>query len=89
MGVTEPFSFGTFMIYEGRTSYTLMSASISNYFSELRIDMEGRITGLFMDLAAYYGREGNDETRLLGAFIPDAPGASEPAYSQPPGTVRL
>ena len=40
MGVTEPFAFGTFAIYEGRTSYTLMSASISNYFSELRQDME-------------------------------------------------
>ena len=67
MGVTEPFSFGTFMIYEGRTSYTLMSASISNYFSELRMDMEGAYYGFyFMDLAAYYGREGNDETRLLG-----------------------
>lgn len=67
MGVTEPFAFGTFAIYEGRTSYTLMSASISNYFSELRQDMEGAYYGFyFMDLAGYYAREGNDETQLLG-----------------------
>ncbi len=66
MGVTEPFAFGTFAIYEGRTSYTLMSASISNYFSELRMDMEGAYYGFyFMDLAGYYAREGNDETQLL------------------------
>ena len=69
MGVTEPFAFGTFAIYEGRTSYTLMSASISNYFSELRQDMEGAYYGFyFMDLAGYYAREGNDETQLLGFF---------------------
>ena len=54
VGVTAPFSFGEFSIYEGRTSYTLMSASISNYFSELRSDMEN-----------YYAKEGNDETELL------------------------
>lgn len=66
MGVTEPFSFGQFTVYEGRTSYTLVSASISNFFSELRMDMEGAYYGFyFMDLAAYYAREGNDETQLL------------------------
>lgn len=66
MGVTEPFAFGTFAIYKGRTSYTLMSASVSNYFSELRTDMEGAYYGFyFMDLAGYYAREGNDETQLL------------------------
>ena len=26
LGVTSPFSFGEFVVYEGRTSYTLMSA---------------------------------------------------------------
>lgn len=66
MGVTSPFSFGEFAVYEGRTSYTLVSASISNYFSELRTDVEGAYYGFyFMDLASYYAREANDETQLL------------------------
>lgn len=66
LGATNPFSFGEFTVYEGRTSYTLMSASISNYFAELRSDMEGAYYGFyFMDLAGYYAREGNDETELL------------------------
>lgn len=65
-GVTEPFSFGTFALYEGRTSYTLASASISNYFAELRTDVEGACYGFyFLDIASYYSREANDETQLL------------------------
>ena len=43
-----------------------MSASISNYFSELRTDVEGAYYGFyFLDFAGYYAREANDETELL------------------------
>ena len=66
VGVTAPFSFGEFKLYEGRTSYTLMSASISSYFSELREDIEGAYYGFyFLDFANYYATEANDETELL------------------------
>lgn len=66
VGVTSPFTFGTFSLYEGRTSYTLMSASISNYFEELRQDVEGAYYGFyFLEIANYYAREANDETMLL------------------------
>ena len=65
-GAVMPFSFGEFTVYEGRTSYTMVSASISNYFAELRNDVEGAYYGFyFMDIANYYAREANDETRLL------------------------
>ena len=47
VGATNPFSFGTFTVYEGRTSYTLVSASISNYFEELRTDIEGAYYGFY------------------------------------------
>ena len=66
VGVTSPFTFGTFALYEGRTSYTLMSASVSNYFEELRQDIEGAYYGFyFLEFANYYAREANDETMLL------------------------
>lgn len=66
VGVTSPFTFGKFSLYEGRTSYTLVSASVSNYFEELRTDVEGAYYGFyFLDLANYYAREANDETPLL------------------------
>lgn len=66
VGVTSPFSFGEFTLYEGRTSYTLMSASISNYFQELRQDVEGAYYGFyFLEFAGYFAREANDETALL------------------------
>lgn len=66
VGLTSPFSFGEFTVYEGRTSYTLMSASISNYFQELRLDVEGAYYGFyFLEMAGYYAREANDETGLL------------------------
>lgn len=66
VGVTSPFTFGTFTLYEGRTSYTLMSASVSNYFEALRMDVEGAYYGFyFLEFANYYAREANDETMLL------------------------
>jgi DNA repair protein RecO (recombination protein O) len=66
LGMTSPFSFGEFVVYEGRTSYTLVSASISNYFSELRMDVEGAYYGFyFLELANYYAKEANDETVTL------------------------
>ncbi len=66
LGVTSPFSFGEFSLYEGRSSYTLKSASISNYFEGLRADVEGAYYGFyFLDLANYYGREAEDGTVLL------------------------
>lgn len=66
LGMTSPFSFGEFTLYEGRTSYTLVSASISNYFSELRMDVEGAYYGFyFLEFAGYYAKEANDETMTL------------------------
>lgn len=62
----NPFAFGTFLLYEGKSSYNMMQADITNYFSELRTDVEAAYYGFyFLDLAGYYTREGNDETEML------------------------
>lgn len=66
LGVTNPFCFGKFMLYEGRTSYNILQAEISNYFMELSSDLEGAYYGFyFLELADYYTREFNDETQML------------------------
>lgn len=66
MGVTNPFSFGEFLLYEGRSSYNVMQANISNYFMELSADMEGAYYGFyFMEIADYYTKEYNDEREML------------------------
>lgn len=63
---SNPFSFGEFVLYAGRTSYNVTHASISNYFSELLMDFEGAYYGFyFMEFADYYTRENNDETQML------------------------
>lgn len=66
LAATNPFSFGTFQLYEGKTSYNLMEASISNYFEELRNDFMGAYYGMyFLEIADYYTRENSDESRML------------------------
>ncbi len=63
---TNPFCFGEFKLYEGRTSYNIMEASISNYFEKLREDFEAAYYGMyFMEIADYYTRENNDEKEML------------------------
>ena len=64
----NPFSFGTFQLYEGKDSYNLRSAEIKEYFSEFRTDLTGACYGMyFLDVAGFISREGmrGDDTLLL------------------------
>lgn len=66
VGAVNPFSFGEFTLYEGRSSYTLQSAKIENYFAELRQDMIGAYYGFyFLEFTVYYTKEANDEREML------------------------
>lgn len=66
MAPTNPFSFGQFRVFEGRTAYNLSDAEITNYFEELRTDFVGAYYGMyFMEICDYYARENNDERELL------------------------
>lgn len=66
MGISRPFAFGQFSLYEGRDSYSLRSADISNYFEDLALDMEGTCYGsYFLELVDFYARENEDATGLL------------------------
>lgn len=63
---TNPFSFGTFKLYEGKSSYNVSDVEIQNYFEPLRTDYIGAYYGMyFAEIADYYTRENNDERQML------------------------
>jgi DNA repair protein RecO (recombination protein O) len=66
LAATNPFSFGVFKLYAGRSSYNIVDVSISNYFEGLREDFESAYYGMyFLEVMDYYTRENNDEKEML------------------------
>lgn len=66
LAAANPFAFGVFTVYEGRSAYTLVHAEISNYFTEVREDFAAACYGCyFMEVAEYYTRENLDGSAVL------------------------
>lgn len=66
MASTNPFCFGEFKLFVGKNSYSLNEAIISNYFENLRLDLEGALYGMyFLEVIDYFTRENNDERQML------------------------
>ncbi|HKM35250.1 MAG TPA: DNA repair protein RecO [Lachnospiraceae bacterium] len=66
MAATNPFSFGQFQLFEGKSSYNIAEVNISQYFEDLRSDYIGAYYGMyFLEVADYYTRENNDEKEML------------------------
>ena len=66
LACSQPFAFGEFTLYAGRSSYNIMSCEISNYFPELREDIYSVYYGLyFCEFADYMTKENNDEKDIL------------------------
>ena len=66
VSISRVFAFGEFELYEGRSSYSVNSAKISNYFEELTKNVEKTYYGFyFLELASYFTREGLDATETL------------------------
>ena len=66
LAATDQFCFGSFKMYEGRSAYNLIEASVSHYFEQLREDFEGACLGMYLlEFADYYTRENNDEKEML------------------------
>jgi DNA repair protein RecO (recombination protein O) len=66
LACSQPFAFGEFALFAGKSSYTVVSAEISNYFGELREDFEGLCYGFyFSEFSDYLTKENNDEKNIL------------------------
>lgn len=66
VAAANPFACGQFEIYEGKSSYSIMSFNAKNYFRELTSDPEAAYYGFyFLELCDYYAREFGDEREML------------------------
>lgn len=66
LACTQPFTFGNFTVYEGRTSYQVYSCEVTNYFVELRQDLEAVTYGMyFCEFVDYLARENMQELDML------------------------
>ena len=55
---TIPFTFGKFVLYEGRSSYTIQSAEIQKYFGDIAQDYDMTCyASYFAEMAQYFTRE--------------------------------
>lgn len=81
MAPANPFSFGQFKLYAGRSSYNVADAEITNYFEELRQDFTGAYYGMyFLEICDYYTRENNDETGMLKLLYQSLRALSAPNF---------
>ena len=66
LAATNPFSFGEFELFEGKSSYNVSKATIHNYFRELTLDVDAAYMGFyFLEFADYFCQENNDEKEML------------------------
>ena len=66
LGASRPMAFGTFALYEGKSSYNIKSAEITAYFDDLTKDLEDiSYSSYFLEIAAAYTAEGLDGTPMM------------------------
>lgn len=66
LGISEPFNFGTFTLFEGYDAYRLLGGEIKDYFPEVKNDIEGICYGTyFCDILEYICVEGIGDTNML------------------------
>lgn len=81
LAATNPFSFGEFELFEGRSSYTIAKATIQNYFRELTEDFDVTYYGFyFLEFADYYCQENNDEREMLKLLYQSMRALISPSY---------
>ncbi|MCI8993395.1 MAG: DNA repair protein RecO [Eubacterium sp.] len=66
MAATNPFAFGEFELYQGRSTYNVTRTSVSNYFRDLASDYDTACYGFyFLEMAEYFSMENENGADLL------------------------
>lgn len=61
-----PFTFGTYYLYEGRSSYNVQTVQIKTYFDKIAEDYDGLChVSYFAEMARYFSRENVEATQEL------------------------
>lgn len=82
LAASNPFVFGTFELFEGKNSYSLLRASVQNYFRELAQDVDAVYVGFyFLEFAEYCCQENNDETEMLKLLYQSLRALESPSYT--------
>ncbi len=83
LAATNPFSFGEFELFEGKSAYNLTKASIHNYFRELASDVDAAYLGFyFLEFAEFYCQENNDEVEMLKLLYQSLRALESPVYDR-------
>ncbi len=66
VSATQPFTFGEFFVYPGKSSYTVTAAWVIRHFDFARIDLDSYYYASYLcELADYYTRENLDACDIL------------------------
>ena len=83
LGCSQPYSFGEFTLYEGKSSYNIVSADISNYFIELREDVESIYYAMyFCEFSAYMTKENLEASEPLKLLYMTLRALSKPSLNK-------
>ena len=82
LAATNPFAFGEFELFEGKSSYNVSKAMIHNYFRELTMDVDAAYMGFyFLEFAEYFCQENNDEKEMLKLLYQSLRALESPVFS--------
>ncbi len=83
LGCSQPFAFGEFLLYEGKSSYNVVGAEIKNYFSELREDMGAIYYAMyFCEFCCYMTKENLEAGEVLKLLYVSLRALSKPSLDK-------